>query len=427
MQAIMTEATLRQHIAALGDEVVVLCQELARIDTTNPPGDTRRAAELCAERLRAAGVSTTVLIGRPPVANVVARLPGAAPGRRLAFNGHLDTGTVPQPGEWSVDPFGGECRGNRLYGKGVCDMKGGIAAMTMAVVALARMRESFAGEIVLSLVGDEGSGAHWGTHYVLDQVPDALGDALLSADVGSPAVARFGEKGYQWIELRARGRSAGGAHPYLGRNAADQLIEAVRRIEVACATWQVEVPPEVVTHVLAARERSERLAGFGETQAMLSVTANLGMISSGTRPNLVPAEASAVFDIRFPPGVTRSDVIARCKAALGGVDDVELVVVGEGADPSWSAPDAPLLRSLRYGAGAVLGTEPALSLRLGFSDTRIYRERGVPAVVLGATPHNANAPDEWINTEELRDLFACHALTALHYLGGATDDAVAPG
>jgi acetylornithine deacetylase/succinyl-diaminopimelate desuccinylase-like protein len=400
---------------SLCEETLSFCRELVRTDSRNPPGDTRAIAALCAEKLAGNGIDTEVLTGREPIANLVARVRGAGLGRRLAFNGHLDTGTVPEPEAWTVDPFGGTLSDGRLYGRGVSDMKAGVAAMTMTLVALGRMREAFRGEAILALVGDEGSGGRWGTHYVLDQVPEATGDALLSADVGSTSVARFGEKGYQWIELKARGRSAGGAHPHLGRNAAELVIEAVRRVQAVCAAYPATIPRDVRFRILEASARSEALAGEGETAAMLAVTANLGVLDAGTRPNLVPAEARAVLDLRFPPGVGRRALLEACTAALGGLDGVDLFAL-DGSDPSWSSPDDDLIVTLRRCAGEVLGTVPALSLRLGFSDTRIYRERGVPAVVLGATPQNGNAADEWVEEQEIRRLFLCHATTAFDYL-----------
>lgn len=416
----MSEARNRfkKIMFALADEAVAFAQELVRIDSSNPPGDTRAMAECCRARLAACSVEAQIVSGKEPVANVIARIKGGRQGPRLAFNGHLDTGAVPEPDRWTVPPFGGLIREGRLYGKGVADMKAGVAAMTMACVALARVSAELSGEAILCLVGDEGSGATWGTRYLLDEFPETAGDALLSADVGSTGVARFGEKGYQWIELTAKGRSAGGAHPHLGVNAADLLMEAVRRIQFLCSSWRANVPEDVRASILAAAARSEALAGAGETTSMLGVTANLGMISAGTRPNLVPASGRAVLDIRFPPGISCRDVIKRCGAAVADLPGVHCTAL-DGADPNWTSPDADIVKALMNCSEEISGSRPALSLRLGFSDARIYRERKTPAVVLGVTPFNANAPDEYAEVNEIRRLFAIHALTAFDFLSGS--------
>jgi succinyl-diaminopimelate desuccinylase len=213
-QGIMIETSTRQALLDLVEshrgEVIQLCSRLAATDSQNPLGDTTRIAEVCMDFLRGIpGVETRAVIGRAPIANVLARLKGQRPGRRLVFNGHLDTGMVPDPERWTVPPFGGTVRNDRIYGRGVADMKAGLAAQMGGLAVLAEIRSELAGEVVLTLVADEGSGAQWGTLFLLDQCPEAHGEAMISGDVGSPLVAHFGEKGFLWLDIVAEGQSAG--------------------------------------------------------------------------------------------------------------------------------------------------------------------------------------------------------------------------
>jgi len=130
-------------IDARRDELVSLTQDLVRIPTVNPPGDNYRAcAEFLGERLRKRGFEVTYVRaeGAPgdtdalPRINVIARREGARPGPCVHFNSHID---VVAPGEgWTVDPFGGVVKDGRVYGRGTCDMKGGLAASVIAVEAL---------------------------------------------------------------------------------------------------------------------------------------------------------------------------------------------------------------------------------------------------------------------------------------------------
>src|SRR5947209_8668638 len=122
----------RKHLAKAAvagrDRLLDLCARLVRVRSENPPGDTREIARVLAELLRnVPGVEVEELVLEQPIVNVVARLKGGSAGRRLVFNGHLDTYPAGEASDWTFDPFGAEQRGGRMYGRGVSDMKAGIA------------------------------------------------------------------------------------------------------------------------------------------------------------------------------------------------------------------------------------------------------------------------------------------------------------
>ena len=108
------------------------------------------------------------------------------------LNGHLDTFPI---GEalWSHPALGADLEDGRIYGRGACDMKAGVAALVLAFVTLAEVRDAWNGEVVLVLAGDEETGGRWGTQYLLANVEEAVGNAMLNADTGSPRVVRVGE------------------------------------------------------------------------------------------------------------------------------------------------------------------------------------------------------------------------------------------
>jgi len=198
------EAEVRKRF----DSVVELCAELIRIPSENPPGDTGGIAALIETKLSAnPAIALKRVIAREPAVNLIAKLSGRRPGRRRVINGHLDTFPVGNSAGWSVDPFGGVVREGRLYGRGAADMKAGLAVAVSTALLLAEHRDAFTGELAVVLVGDEETGGEWGTRYLLANEPDALGDAMISGDAGSPDVLRFGEKGQLWIEVEARGKA----------------------------------------------------------------------------------------------------------------------------------------------------------------------------------------------------------------------------
>jgi succinyl-diaminopimelate desuccinylase len=365
----------------------------------NPPDDTRAAADAACALLRAIpGVEVTVHTKAEPVRNVVAVLRGARPGRRLVLSGHLDTFPAGDAGRWSVPPFEATIRGDRLYGRGAADMKGGIAAALAVLAALAETRD-FAGELVVALAGDEESMGISGTQFLLDTVPAVRGDVAIVPDAGSPAVIRFGEKGMVWLDLAAEGRAAHGAHVHRGENAAERLVEAVRRI-LALRDLRVDLPASIREAIEVARAVSEPLGGAGEAETLTRVTVNLGTLAAGVSPNLVPDRATAGLDIRLPPGIGTAAVIDAARAALADLPGVTMEV-RVAWEPTVTDPGHMLFAALRRAASAALGTEPVLNMRVGASDARLFRLAGIPTAVFGPTPFGMGGGDEYVLIPEL--------------------------
>jgi len=416
-----TVATARRALAAelraTRDRLIDLCQRLVRVPSGNPPGDTRAIVAAIRERLTGEPVEVSVHAAQPAMPNLVVRVRGSGPGRRLVFNGHLDTFPVGDASAWTVEPLGGVLREGRIYGRGVADMKGGLAASLMALLLLARYQEAWPGEAVATLAADEETMGPWGTLHLLETVPEASGDAMISGDAGSPRVVRFGEKGLLWLRVVARGRAAHGAHVHLGESATERLLEALERLR-ALRELPVPTPEGVLAAIQAAAPVSEPLAGAGETAVLTAVTVNVGVMAGGRAVNLVADRATAEVDVRVPVGLTTAEVLARAEALVGGLPGVSLEVLRR-FEPSCTDPQHEIVRRTVANARRVTGEPVVATVRLGASDTRYYRARGIPSVVYGPAPANMGGPDESI---ALADLFAVadvHALTAFDYLTGA--------
>ncbi|MBK1658667.1 M20/M25/M40 family metallo-hydrolase [Paracraurococcus ruber] len=412
----MTRQEFAAAAAARAGEVVALTRALVAVPSPNPPGDTNACAEAAAALIRDAVPDAEVALHRTSdlVANVVARVRGSGPGRRVVFNGHLDTYPVNEALPWTVPPLGGVLRDGRLYGRGTADMKGGIAASILALSLLARHRALWRGEAVLTLAGDEESMGPLGTRWLMDNVPHAVGDAVIIGDAGSPRVLRFGEKGFLWLEIEAEGRAAHGAHVHLGVNALDRLcaaLDAVRGLRALVP----EAPAGVTAAIAAARPVSEALAGAGEADVLGSVTVNIGRIEGGTSTNLVPASARAGVDIRLPVGVACARAEAALAAALAAHPGVTWRVTRR-FEPNHTDPAQAVVRVTAAAAAEVLGGPCAVNMRVGGSDARWFRMAGLPTVVYGPTPHNMGGADEYVLVEELEQVARVHALAALDLL-----------
>jgi acetylornithine deacetylase/succinyl-diaminopimelate desuccinylase-like protein len=409
-QAFLDSASTRR------DQVIDNARALIAIPSPNPPLATGAVAAAAANLLsrQVLDVELSLHETGEGVVNIVARVKGSGPGRRLVMNGHLDTYPVNESLPWTVDPLGGLIRDDRLSGRGAADMKGGIAASMTALALLAEHRALWRGEAVLALAGDEESMGGRGTQWLIDNVEHATGDAVIIGDAGSPLVLRFGEKGFLWVELEVSGKPAHGAHVHLGINAIDRLRQALDAIS-ALTSMPVHAP-EVVTQAIAvARVVSEPLGGPGESETLGRVTVNIGHVVGGTSMNLIPASARAGIDIRLPVGVQAADVEGRLAAALAPIPGVTWRIVRR-FEPNFTSPDAEIVRSVTAAATHVLGRPPAVNMRVGGSDSRLYRMAGIPTVVYGPTPYNMGGADEYALVAELHTVAMVHALAALNFL-----------
>ena len=241
----------------------------------------------------------------------------------------------------------------RIYGRGACDMKAGVAALVLAFVTLAEFRDAWSGELVLTLVGDEETGGRWGTQYLLANVEEATGDAMLNADTGSPQVVRIGEKGNVWVELEATGVANHAAHVHLGRNAVDALVDALGAVR-ALEALAPSLPAAVERTIAEAKAVSEAESGEGEAETLRRITVNIGRIEGGTGVNTIPDRARALCDIRIPPGVTVDRVGAELATAIGPRPDVSWRILAC-TEPSWTDPGEKVVRAVRENAAAVTG------------------------------------------------------------------------
>ena len=310
--------------SAAEDEVVGLCADLIRIDTSNPTSTERPAAEYVAEKLTEVGIEPTLLESEPGRASVVARIEGTDPSRgALLIHGHLDV--VPaDPAEWSVHPFSAEERDGYLWGRGAIDMKD-MDAMTLAVVRdWVRGGRRPPRDIVLAFLADEEAGGGLGARWLVDNHPELFdGCTEAISEVGGFSVTvredlrlylvQTAEKGMAWFQLTARGRPGHGSM-LQEDSAVVRLAEAVVRLgrhqfpvvmtktvrqflEALSDALGVDLDPDNAGSLLP------HLGGLARAlAATLRNTTNPTMLAAGYKSNVVPGTATATVDGRFLPG-----------------------------------------------------------------------------------------------------------------------------
>src|SRR5580658_1833956 len=292
------ESVLRE-IEAREDEVVALTQDLVRFPTVNPPGDAYRpCAEYLGNRLAKRGFQVEYVRaeGTPgdtdvyPRINVIARHEGSGKGPCVHFNGHLD---VVQTGAgWTVDPFEGVVRDGKLYGRGACDMKGGLAAAVVAVEALVDSGLELPGALEISGTVDEESGGYGGVAYLAERgffSKPRVDHVIIPEPLNVDRVC-IGHRGVWWAEIETLGRIAHGSMPFLGDS-------AIRHMTAVLDKFESDLYP-----ALAARHSDMPVVPDGARQSTMNINSVHGGEGEEYEGLPVPCVADScriVIDRRF--------------------------------------------------------------------------------------------------------------------------------
>ncbi|MBI5479515.1 MAG: M20/M25/M40 family metallo-hydrolase [Deltaproteobacteria bacterium] len=400
----MTATTDDGSLAPYGDEALRHLQALLRIDTTNPPGHERVAADYLARVLQEAGIEPTVLDSAPRRGNVVARLRGDGSLPPLLLAGHLDV--VPaDPAEWSHPPFGGEIHDGWLYGRGAVDMKGFVAQSLVALLALKRAGTRLRRDVIFAAVADEEYGCELGSQFLVERHPQlvraeyALGEVGgFSQHLGDRTVypIMVAEKGLCWMRARVRGPSGHGAIPRED-SAVALLAEGLGRLRRTRLPMHVTAPFARFVKALAAAQPLPARAvlplllvphvsdlvlrkvlpdkSLARTfAALLSNTATPTVLRAGDKTNVIPGEASAEIDGRLLPGQSARDLVNEVAEVLGPAVELSVIRAHEAAE---FPAETPLFRLLeralrRHDHGAV----PVPAMIPGFTDASQWRRLG---------------------------------------------------
>jgi len=389
------------------DEIVDFAARLVRIPTINPPGaDYEACAALIGDQLRAHGAEVHLLpaTGRMehtpehPRINVVGRQAGSSPGPAIHLNGHFDV--VPVGLGWTRDPFGGEVIDGRLYGRGSCDMKAGLAAAVFAAEAIRRAGAAHTRPIEISGTVDEESGGFAGVAWLAENgwlSRERTRAVIIPEPFGVDRVC-VGHRGVYWFEVIAEGRIAHGSMPYLGVSAIEgmsHLLDLVRD----------ELGP-----ALAGRVTAMPVVPDGSRYA----TININGIDGGQAVDETPSPCVAdrcrvVFDRRFllEEGLerTRAEIaalVAKAQARMPGVRfSIEDRMIVE---PTRAPGDAPVIAALTDAIARVVGRPASLVASPGTYDQKhVDRIAGVPHCVAYGPGELALAhqPDEYCSIADI--------------------------
>lgn len=390
-------AAVGADIDAAREDLVDLCGQLVAAESTNPPGRTAEVAEVVRAYLASHQVATETVSADDEAPNVVGRIEAGAGGRHVIFNAHMDTMEAGDEKAWTVPILRLTRRDGRLYGLGMGNMKGALAAMCLATALLHRHRSAWNGRLSMTAVSDEVMFGERGTVLLLRARPQLAGDFLISGE--GPGFMHFAvaEKGLLWLDVKARSNGGHASRALRGETAVMRLSAFLARIDAMNETYATL--PSELTGVTG-----------GEGNLGLRLSLNAGTLAAGTVRSQVATRARAEIDIRLPPGISAQD----CETLLRqqADDDIRIDVI-KAWDANWTALDNPLVVELAAAAAAVRGEKPQFVVRLPGSDARRWRELGVPAACYGPQPTLSAGVDDYANEQDVVDCAKIYALTAL--------------
>jgi succinyl-diaminopimelate desuccinylase len=374
--------------------IVGLLASAVRTESSNPPGDTRRMADLVAAHFRENSLDFQILADEPRKPNIIARIGTGTP--EVLFTSHMDT--VP-PGDrraWRRDPFSGEIVGTRMYGRGAADAKASLVAMIAAIEALTTVLP-LQGMLSFAAVSDEEVGGVKGTEFLVDR-------GLLRPDhvvVGEITHNRLAvaEKGVLWFRVTTHGRAAHGSTPWEGSNAISHMIRVLSAIE-----QQVGTQLHTMSHPLVPPP-----------------SLSIGTIRGGIATNVVADWCEATIDRRTLPGESIPEAVAEIERVLTRLEmedaalqaDVEVLQSGP---PIETSTDTRIVR-IAQDVARELRISPEVVGYPQASDGRFFAERGIPTIIFGpGSPEVAHTPDEFVEIDDVIAAAKFYAMLAKRLL-----------
>ena len=383
------------------EEMAALLSELVAIPTENPPGKNYRAcADFLEKTLQRVGLECERLeadqpregSGEKPICLIASHGRGESV---LYFHGHYDV--VPAQ---SREQFQPSRKDHFLFGRGSCDMKGGIAAMLYAILALKECGAELNGRIALTLVPNEETGGEGGSAWLAAQGRLGRGGIGMLLAEPTSGVVWNANRGAISLHVRVLGKSAHVGLQHQGENSFEKMVQVVQGLQEL------------------KRQVEQKTTGYniGADQARHSILMLGGQSGGGANFNVVPEECWFTIDRRINPEEDMEEEKSKIVAALESCKRegirLEWEVFQEGRSSACSEEE-PLGKVLAQSVQAVTGEVPRFELCPGLLETRFYAAKGVPAYAYGPGMLSvAHGPNEYVDLRKIIDCAAIYALTA---------------
>jgi succinyl-diaminopimelate desuccinylase len=388
--------------------MAALLASLIAVPTENPPGKNYSTCAALLERCitQLGFPCERIRTGTDSDGNAIDALVatlGSGP-RAFHFHGHYDVVPAQSPAQ-----FAATRKGHAVFGRGSCDMKGGIVSMLYAMLALRELNAPITGRIVLTLVPDEETGGARGSHQLAHQKilgKDSVGMLLAEPTSG---VVWNANRGAISLKVRVTGKSAHVGLQHQGSNAFEKMALVVARLQTL--KRQVE------------KRRTKLPLGASSTKARQSILMLGGESGGGTNFNVVPAEAWFTIDRRINPeevlATEKSRILAVLESCKSNGIALTYEIFQEG-NSSASAESHAVAQSLAQNIARITGKKAKFEMCPGLLETRFYAAQKIPAYAYGPGLLSvAHGPNEYVDIHRMIDVAAIYALTAQATLASA--------
>lgn len=411
------------RIDTLVPELVQLTSDLIKVPTTNPPGENYTdCAEFIGQWMQSLRFDVEYIRGLDsvgdsdtyPRTNIVARRQGKHPGQCVHFNSHIDV--VEVGSGWTVDPFGGEVKDGKIYGRGACDMKGGLATSMIAVKAFIIENPDFAGAIEISGTVDEETGGYGGVAYLAERgyfSKPRVDHVIIPEPLNKNRIC-LGHRGGWWAEIETHGRIAHGSMPFLGDSAILHMGAVMRQFD------------KNLYPLLASKKTEMPVVPEGAKQSTININSIHGGEAEGYDGLPAPCVADScrlVFDRRFLIEESMEQVKSEVTDILDNLTQTRKGFSYKIRDineiyPTMTDKDSDVVQALADGITQVLGTDADYVISPGSYDQKHIARLGHLHNCVAYGPgilDLAHQPDEYVNIDDMVQSAKIMA-TALHTL-----------
>ena len=396
------------------DDLIQLTQDLIRIPTLNPPGENYGAiCDFLNKRLQASGFETQLIRAfdtpgdseRYPRWNIIARRDGTSLGDCVHFNSHTDV--VEVGAGWTFDPFGGEIADGNIYGRGACDMKGGLASSIIAAEAFIEQYSDFSGAIEISGTADEESGGYGGVAYLAEHghfSPEKVQHVIIPEPLQKDRIC-LGHRGGWWAEIETKGEIAHGSMPFLGDCAVRHMGALIHEFE------------DKLFPIMAARRTDMPVVPEGAKSSTMNINSIHGGQKeqsddfTGLPAHCVPDSCRIVIDRRFlveePLDQVRGEVTDLLEGLRVTRPDFEYELTElNSVLPSMTDKTAPVVETVAQAIEDVMGKAPEYVASPGTYDQKHIDRIGKLKNCIAYGPgilEMAHKPDEYIGINDMLD------------------------
>lgn len=415
----VTRADVHKLAQERSAELIKLVSDLIRIPSENPTGSQRQVVDFAEQYLAEAGIAYEEVGENPEFPCIVAKM-GSDEGFSVILNGHLDVVPAGDLAQWNYDPYCGTVTDTQILGRGTSDMKAGVAGLLFAMKVLKDSGAKLNGNIRLHLVSDEESGGEFGSTWLCNHGYADNADACLIAEPTSSDNIEIGQKGGLHIVLRAQGRSAHGSlGGFKGDNAIIKLSKILDKLPQLTTIEGHFLPSQQHALENSIRVADKKIGEPGAGEVIRHVSANVGIIQGGTRPNMVPDSCEAIVDVRLPIGVDHAEIEAMLAkiVAESGVEGItyDLLWKSEG---NYTDEDAVIVQTVKKNAEALWQHEVVPAYQWASSDAREYRRVGIPTIQYGpSNTEGIHSYNENVDIEDVLNSGSIYVLSLCDMLG----------